>query len=82
MRAPLRLLAGLAALSAIAGIFFVISAPEARRDAHVTALVRSACEHSGMSHTALGRLIRANRDAAIDQDHAVRAIVAFCIASR
>jgi len=72
----------LAALSAVAGIFLLISAPEAKRDAHVTALVRSACEHRGLSHVALERLIRLNRDAAIDQAHAVRAIVAYCLASR
>jgi hypothetical protein len=81
-RAPLQLVAGFAALSAIAGVFFVISAPEAKRDAHVTGLVRSACEHRRLNHVALERLVRVNRDAAIDQDHAVKAIVAYCLASR
>jgi len=76
--APLRVTAGLAALSAIAAICFLMSAPEARRTANVTELVRAACQHSGLSHTALDRLIRMNRDVAIDQDHAVRAIVAYC----
>jgi hypothetical protein len=74
--------AGFAALGVIGAIGFVVSSPEAKRDARVIELIRSACEHSGLNHTELERLVRQNRDAAQNQDHAVRMLVAYCQTNR
>jgi hypothetical protein len=76
------IVAGFAALGVIGAIGFAVSSPEAKRNARVIELIRSACEHSGLSHTALERLVRQNRDAAQDQEHAVRTLVAYCQPNR
>jgi hypothetical protein len=81
-RTTLRLLAGFAALAAIGGLFVVKSAAEAKRDVRVADLVHSACDHTGLSHVALERLVRQERNAAKDQNQAVQAITAFCLANR
>ncbi|SDR59423.1 hypothetical protein SAMN05519103_06417 [Rhizobiales bacterium GAS113] len=74
-------MAGFAALAAIAGIYFALSAAEAKRDARVVDLVRPACEHTGLTHVALDRLVRMERNAATSQNHAVQAVTAYCLAS-
>jgi hypothetical protein len=81
-RAPHRLIAGFAALAAIASVAFAFSVAEAKRDARVVNLVRPICEHTGLSHVALERLVRMERNAATNQSHAVQAITAYCLASR
>jgi len=73
---------GLLALAVIGGICLAVSSPEAKRDARVRELIRGGCEKSRLSHVSLARLVRLNRDAAVNQDHAVRTLVAFCQASR
>jgi hypothetical protein len=70
------------ALAVIGGVCLIVSSPEAKRDARVRELIRDRCEKSRLSHVALGRLVRLNRDAAINQDHAVRTLIAFCQESR
>ncbi|SEF11736.1 hypothetical protein SAMN05444161_8624 [Rhizobiales bacterium GAS191] len=80
-RALLHISAGFAALAAIGAICFMMSAPEAKRNARVITLVRSVCEHSGVNHVALERLVRMNRDAAVNQDHAVQTTIAYCLES-
>jgi hypothetical protein len=81
-RAPLWSVAGFAVLAAIAGIFFALSAAEAKRDARVTDLVRPTCENTRLTRAALERLVRMERHAATDQNHAIQAITAYCLVSR
>jgi hypothetical protein len=82
VRDTLQSVTGFAVLAAIAGIFFALSAGEAKRDARVTDLVRSTCENTGLNRAALERLVRMERHAATDQNHAIQAITAYCLASR
>jgi hypothetical protein len=76
------MLAGFVALAAIWGVCFLVSSPEAKRNARVLELVHPACEHSRLSHVALDHLVRLTRDAAINQNHAVEMVVTYCLASR
>jgi hypothetical protein len=73
---------GFAVLGAIAGIFLALSAAEAKRDARVTDLVRPTCENTRLTHAALERVVRMERHAATDQNHAIQAITAYCLAGR
>jgi hypothetical protein len=71
-RAPLRLRAGFAALAGIEGFCIVLLASEGKRDLRVADLVRAACEHTGLSYTAMGRLVRVERHAATNQSQLFR----------